>query len=655
MKIGVDYYPEQWDRTIWESDAELMAKTGVKTVRLAEYAWSWLEPKDGEFDFHLLDDAMRLFSRFGIQVMICVPVNRPPVWLYKEHPEIIRNGPDGKPLQTSIRSRRCINSPVFMTYAKRLTEQLVRRYGVDPNVCAWQIDNELEAYPCTCDECQSQFRAWLLDKYDSIENINAVFGASVWSGNYSDISQVELPAAYLLEWQNPALCLEYSRFCSDSLQKYIKELVITIKREAPKAKITTNTKFSENTPDFYKLFSELDFVSCDDQPPQGTSGGESACSRAFELDLMRCIKGKGFTVIEQLSGPSGNLLPMSPTTKPGQLSGHSLQAIAHGADSILHFRWRTAVTGAEMFRHGLIGHNNAPGRRFYEFSELCKAIEKLGVLDTTEIVADAAVIYSPDNERAFKIQPQSEGFSYMDQLRYFHAAFSRYGANVDVVPPNADLSGYKAVVAPAMFVYNKAAAENLYRYVINGGTLIMTNRSGVKDSNNNCIVDTLPTVFKELIGAEVAEYDPIGREEQTIADFAGNKFKCRQWCDILRLTTAKAYAEYQDNFYKCCPAVTMNRYCSGVAYYVGTVCEMDFYESFVSNIMRQTGIPRLKGLPEGVEVTTRTNGLDDFICFFNNSEESAVISLPKSMFSIIDSIGKDELDLKPFGFDIVRK
>ena len=183
----------------------------------------------------------------------------------------------------------------------------------------------------------------------------------------------------------------------------------------------------------------------------------------------------------------------------------------------------------------------------------------------------------------------------------------------------------------------------------------MTNRSGVKDSNNNCIMEILPTVYKELIGAEITECDPVGDKQQTIVDFAGNRFTCSCWCDILKLTTAKAYAEYNDGFYRCCPAVTMNKYCSGVVYYVGTVCDSDFYESFIGNVMRQTGIPRLKGLPAGVEVTTRTNGNDDFIFFFNNSEENVTINLPKPMYSILALEGRDRVDLRPYEMDIVRK
>ena len=329
--------------------------------------------------------------------------------------------------------------------------------------------------------------------------------------------------------------------------------------------------------------------------------------------------------------------------------------MAHGADTIMFFRWRTANKGAEMHWHGLIDHSNVIGRRFNEFAELCRLAPKLSVVETTELVSEIAILYSRDNDVAFDIQPQTEGFDYLEQLKCFYSAFSKYGVNVDIVSPDVDLSNYKAVIAPSMYVYDKKSAENIYRYVIKGGTLVLTARSGAKDQNNNCIMEPLPTVYREMIGAEIKEYDPIGREEQTIVDFAGNKYKCRQWCDILELGTARAYAEYKDCFYEGSPAVTMNRYCSGVAYYVGTVCHMDFYEKFAGNIMKQTGIPRLKDLPKGIEVTTRTNGLDGFIFFFNNSEEEADITLPKAMHSIIDDTDKEKITLKPFDMDIVRK
>ena len=656
MKIGVDYYPEQWDRSLWSKDAELMAKTGVKTVRLAEFAWSRLEPNEDEYDFSWLDEVISIFSHYGIEIILCTPTNCPPLWLYEKYPEIVQVGVDGKPLQIGIRGHRCINNQIFLEYAMKITEEMARHYADHPSVVAWQIDNELEAYPCCCEACRDDFRIWLIDKYDSIENINKAFGNSVWSGEYSSITQIQPPTAYPSAWQNPSLCMEFYRFTSEITVKYVKIISSIIRRYCPKAKITTNTWFCEHMPDFYKLFDELDFVSYDNYPPvKIPEDPEAFYSHAFHLDLMRGINEKNFWVMEQLSGATGSWAPMSASPKPNMIMGYALQAFAHGADTVVHFRWRTAVTGAEMHWHGILDHSNVPGRRFFEFAELCKIASKLEILKDTQLISGIAILYSPEAEYALKNQPQTEGYYYFEQLKYFHAAFAKYGANIDVVSPETDLSQYKIVVAPALYVNNKAATENLYRYVMNGGTLVLTNRSGVKDKNNNCIIDSLPTVFKELVGAEVTEYDPIGNSEQKIVDFSGNEFVCREWCDILKLNTAKAYAQYADGYYLCCPAVTVNEYCKGLTYYVGTVCKSDFYEKFASRLMKQNGIPRLRGLSKGVEVTTRTNGIDEYIFFFNNSEQNTVIGLPKPMYSIIDSMGKDKIELKPFGMDVVRK
>ena len=656
MRIGVDYYPEQWDKAMWEKDAETMARTGVKLIRIGEFSWSRIEPREGEFDFTWLDDVIGIFSAYAIGTILCTPTNCSPLWLYEKYPEIIQVGSDGVRIRTGIRGHRCINSPVFRTYAKRVTEQMIRHYSGKPAVAAWQIDNELEAYPCSCDVCKGKFRDWLLDKYNDLDGINKAFGNSVWSGEYSSITQIQPPTDYPQAWQNPALCLDWYRFRSDSAADFVRDTTLTIRLEDTKVPITTNAHLCRDNPDFYKLFDLLDFVSFDNYPPVNIPADpDEYYSHAFYLDLMRGIKDRNFCIMEQLSGPTGCWTPMSPAPRSGMIMGYALQAFVRGADTVLHFRWRTALTGAEMYWHGILDHSNTPNRRFLEFSDLCKKVAQLNILDNTYIVSDAAIIYSPEAEAAFRIQPQTEGFSYIKQLTAFHSALTKFGANIDVVPSNADLSRYKLVIAPSLHINKKESTENLYRYVINGGTLVLTARSGVKDEHNNCIMDTLPTVFKELIGADVAEYDPIGNGKRTIRDFAGNEYECSQWCDIMRLSTARAYAEYNDGEYRCMPSVTMNRYCNGVAYYVGTICRSDFYEDFVSNLMMQTGIPKLKGLPRGVEVTTRTNSRDEYICFFNNSEESAVIPLPKPMYSIISSIGKDKLELRPFEMDIVRK
>jgi beta-galactosidase len=614
-----------------------MASTGVKTVRFSGFSWSEIEPREGIFDFSWLDELISAFAHYGFEIIMCIPTERPPFWLYEKHPEIMQTDSDGK------KKSFCINSSVFLGYAERITDEMTRHCTSHPSVKIWNIVNETPVYGCCCDNCRDGFRKWLTDRYDTLENINKVFGNNMHSGNYSNINQVQLPLLSPENYRNPALCMEYYRYTHDITDNYIKNLSSIIKRQLPKTKITTNICFNENTPDFF--CSQTDYVSYYRSPvPENNHD-------TFELDLMRSIRGSNFIVTER---QNDELSLMSPTVKPGQIRGYALQTIAHGAETVINFRWRSPVSGAGMNHSGILDCSNIPKRVFFEFEELCKTVSKLNFVQTS-VISDIAILYSPESEYAFRVQPQSEGFSYREQIHRFYDAFSSYGANIDFVLPESDLSGYKIVVAPALYVNNKTTTENIYRFVINGGTFVMTNRSGVKGADNNCIMDTLPTVFKELIGAEVTESDPIGNTELEIVDFAGKKFICSKWCDVLQLHTARAYAEYSNNFYRGCPAITVNKYCKGIAYYVGTICGADFYEDFAGKLMHQNGIPKLKGLPDGVEVTTRTNGVDDYIFFFNNSDKNVSIRLPKAMYSIIDTTGKDTIDLKPFSIDVVRK
>ena len=325
------------------------------------------------------------------------------------------------------------------------------------------------------------------------------------------------------------------------------------------------------------------------------------------------------------------------------IKGYALQAFAHGADTVVHFRWRTADIGAEMHWHGLIDHSNVPGRRFAEFAELCKEAEALKDLRGTELRSDAAILFSAVSEAAFKLQPQTDGYNYMERIRLLHQAFARYGLNVDIIDEHADISGYKIVCAPELYITDKTVADKLCDFARNGGTVIMTARSGVKDEHNNCIMEQLPTVYRELVGCYVWEYDPIGRGTNSVRFTDGESFGCKQWCDILGTDTAEVIAQYDRDFYKGSAAVTVNRYGSGAAYYIGTVGERRMYEKLVKHILAETGIAYIADLPENVEVTTRTGNGAAARFIFNDSEEEKVFTLDG-----------EELRLAPFEMMIKR-
>lgn len=629
IKIGIDYYPEHWERSLWEEDVERMQALGVHVVRLAEFAWSRMEPRDGEFDFGWLDDAIEVLSRHGMKVILGTPTNSAPRWLYHEHPDTIRWGKDGKPTGLGIRGHRCTYSPTYRKYAGRIVEEMAKRYAGKPEVAGWQIDNELDSNHCACPACRQGFRDFLRKKYGTLDALNRAWGTDVWSGEYSDWDQIETLTApdCLPDWYNPAWLLDYERFAVWCTADYIAAQCDIIRRYDPDAVITTNSCFPADMPDFHQQSVSLTVAGYDNYPPLRLSADPDALeSNAFALDFVRGFKRKNFWILEQLGGPMGCWGPISPAMKPGMLEGYALQAVSHGADLLSFFRWRTSRTGAEMFCHGLLDHSNADNRRLRELDTLCRRLERLPELG--EVHSECAMLYSAEQEFSFKNQRQSEGFDYWTQLRLFHGACMELGVNLDVVHEDTPLDSYKVVIVPCHFVVNPGLAGRLEAFAAAGGTVVLTNRSGVKDKNGNCIVgDALPTVFRKLCGCHVTEYDPIGPVEQRISTARGGSYRITSWCDLLALDTAAPWARYQGRFYAGVPAVTCNQFGKGQAYYIGTVGEKSFYRTLLLEIFRDQQLEVLDTLPRGVESTVRSSKGGRYRFFFNNTMHSQRILL----------------------------
>lgn len=669
IQIGVDYYPEQWPEQMWEQDADRMKECGVKVVRMAEFAWSRMEPEEGIYDFEWLDRAVSVFADRRMQVVLCTPTCTPPLWAFEKYPEIIQTGPDGQRIAIGIRGHRCMNNPVYRTLCEKIIRQLVSRYRDNPAVIAYQIDNELEANHCRCQVCQESFQNWMRKKYRNVQEVNAVYGNSVWSGEYSSFSQVKPPMGDFIKWQNPSLTLDYNRYASESTVAYLEFQRTLIHSLDPDAWITTNSWLCENMPDFYDLFQNLDIVSYDNYPTTVLpESQEELYSHAFHLDLMRGIKQQNFWIMEQLSGAVGSWMPMSSSPEPGMIKGYALQAIAHGADTVVHFRWRTAVAGAEMYWHGILDHSDVPGRRYEEFRELCRIVDGLQEMDGSYVKNSVALLYSSDNEYGFKLQHQAEGMYYLEQLKSLHDGFTAIGVGVDIIDESADLSAYEIVLAPTMLITHEETEKALHEFAAQGGTILLTNRSGVKDSYNKCVMQPLPGIYRELVGARVREYNAPGSylgQLKLTDDVLRENYKksCRyypggeddekllrenavyrQWCDILEAETAQVLAEYGDRYYSGSAAVTRNCYGAGTVYYIGTVCDRMFYISLAKCMASEKRIFYYDNLPLGVEVTYRQKDEKLWRFVFNNTNKEQKVCLDSKTYW-----------MKPFEMKISRE
>ena len=621
MRIGVDYYPEHWDKALWQQDADLMRETGVELVRLAEFAWCRLEPREGVFDFSWLDEAVEVFASRGIGVVLCTPTCTPPLWLYEKYPEAIQTGSDGRRIAIGVRGHRDMNNPVFLTFVDRIVEEMTRHYAGNPAVIAWQIDNELERNTCFCEVCTGKFRAWMQEKYGTLENLNRAYGNIVWSGEYSDWSQVKPPfGQYLAARYNPSLMLDFYRFTSRSAIDFNNRQARIIRRNCPGLPVTTNTWFLDNMPDFYELFQDMDFVAADNYPTtQIPSDPETCYTHAFHMDVMRGVKRAPFWVMEELAGCMGCWLPMTRMPEPGMIKGYALQAFAHGADTMVMFRWRTATTGAEMHWHGLIDHSNVPGRRFEEFADLCRTAREIKHIQGAKNKADVAILFSFESDHAFKVQPQTNDYYYFEQLQRLHLAFMSCGLNVDIIGQHEPLEGYRIVCAPEMYVTNETTVRHLHDFAAKGGTVILTTRSGVKDKNNNCIMAPLPTVYRDMAGAYVTEYNPIGGDTVEVRFADGTLCRGKQWCDVMQAETAEVIASYASEYFAGSPAILRNTYGQGTVYYIATVGQQELYDHLIRSVVESAGVPFAEGLPPQVELTTRTGKDAEYRFIFNNA------------------------------------
>jgi beta-galactosidase len=645
-RFGVDYYPEHWPRGRWERDAQLMQEAGINTVRMAEFAWSLLEPSDGVYDFQWLDDALEILSHHGIQAILGTPTASPPPWLMALLPSAYRVRLSRQRAQYGGRREYCPSHDGFIERCRSVVSEMAAHYAEHPAVIGWQIDNEFSKL-CYCAHCHSSFREWLREKYGSLEPLNRAWGTAFWSHVYTDWDQIPLPEddGYFPTYgPNPALDLDYRRFSSDAVVRFQEAQLDILRRLCPTQFITHNTGFGLDVLNFFDIARPLDFISLDHYPRSFeplTTVVEPA-QAAFFFDRIRGLKRKNYWMTEAQAGPGGwRTLGMAP--RPGELRLWSYQAIAHGADAMIYFRWRTALFGAEQYWHGVLDHDGQPRRRYREIHQVGRELQHIGKrILGAETRAQVAILLSYDSLYAFQNQPNHPDFSYLKLVSGLHAAMQRRNISVDVVAPTDDLDQYRLVLAPALYVVDQAGADNLQRFVSGGGTLLLTARSGVKDTHNNVVEMPLPGLLSAISGATVDEYDvlPTGTTVPLALDLPGNNEECRQgqaqlWCDVLTPSTGTVIATYQSQYYSGRAAATLNQYGQGQVLYLGTLGDAALLDTISGWLLQASAVRPVLETPQGVEAAQRWRDDTCLLFLLNHTDIDQEVVLPTPSLDLL--------------------
>ena len=652
MLYGGDYNPNQWPRGIWTEDMRMFREAHINSASINIFSWAKIQPSENVFDFSELDAIIDMLSKENYDIVLATATAAMPAWMWKKYPEIGRVDYDGRLHRFGQRHNACPNSLVYQKFAAQIARKLAERYGKNPHVTCWHINNEYGGY-CYCEKCEKAFRVWLKDKYKTIEAVNTAWNMDFWSHRVYEWDEIVVPNALGDGMSNgkceySGLYLDYSRFMSDSLLGNYKMERDEI-RPFTEAVITTNFMGEYKLLDYFKWAKELDIVSWDNYPAYDTPWSRVAMTH----DLMRGLKGEPFMLMEQTPSQQ-NWQPYNSLKKPGQMRAQSYQAVAHGADTIQFFQLRRSRGGCEKFHGAVIahcGHGNT--RVFREVAQLGKELEALGdSVIGAENTAQVAMIFDWENYWALEnISGPTKDMTYTGNVHRFYKTFYDRNIAVDMIPVDADFSKYKMVVAPVLYMVKEGMQEALEAYVANGGVLVTSFMSGIVDESDNVHLGGYPGPLRKLAGVWAEEIDALAPEQVNTIRFAdGTESEASFLCDILHLEGAESLADYTSNFYAGSPAVTKNAFGKGAVYYVGTRLTAEVMDKVLYAAAQEIGVTAVLEEATKLEITRRVKDGKVFTFVMNLTTED--LPMPKVFVGAVDVLSGEELAegrvFKPF-------
>lgn len=670
---GGDYNPDQWPEEVWHEDMRLMKLANCNAMSVSIFAWARLEPEEGRFDFSWLDKIMELLAKNGGYAVLATPSGARPAWMSHKYPEVLRVNAERRRILHGGRHNHCMTSPVYREKTQIINRQLADRYKDHPALLVWHISNEYGG-ECHCDLCQNSFREWLKRKYNNdLDALNQAWWSAFWSHTYQSWEQIESPSP-LGEMSLHGLSLDWRRYTSDQTVDFFKNEIVPLRELTPNVPVTTNFMGLYPGLNYPRFAKEVDVVSWDSYPVWHTTDSEwrLGAQIAFVQDQNRSMKGgKPFMLME--STPSNtNWQPVPKLKRPGMHRLSSLQAVAHGSDTVQYFQWRKSRGSAEKF-HGAVvdhvGHENT--RVFQDVAEVGATLKKLDDVIGTTVKPEVAIIYDWENRWAIEAM---EGLGRDRERRAYPATciqhylpFWSRGIPVDVIPEWADFSSYKLVVAPMLYMLLPGVAARLKDFVAQGGTVVCTYWSGIVDENDLSYLGGWPgDGLREVFGIWDEEIDTLTLAERNSVVFAdqnamglSGSYEARDYLSLIHAEGAQVLATYGSDFYAGRPALTVNNFGQGKAYYMASRNDERFLSDFYGKLAEELNLRQALPveLPEGVTAQVREGGDQQFVFVMNFNSEPATVSLAQNTYRDVDTgeTVSGQVELPAYGVRILQK
>ena len=662
---GGDYNPDQWPRDVWDEDMRLMKLANCNAMTVGIFSWVQLEPREGVFTFGWLDEIMDKLAANDAVAVLATPSASHPAWMAQKYPEVQRTNIEGVRQRYCGRVNFCLTSPVYREKAAIITEQLATRYKNHPALAVWHVHNEYGG-ACHCTLCQEAFRDWLRAKYKTLEELNHAWWTAFWGHTFTDWNQIVYGDTCMI-----GSTLDWKRFITDQTIACYKNEADILHRITPGVPVTTNTYWHFVDYDWRRWAPHLDVIAWDNYPMFHDRDDDLrvAVESSWLGDFYRCMKdGRPFMLME--STPSStNWMPVMKLKRPGLHQLSSLQAIAHGADTVQYFQWRNGRGGAEKFHGAVVDHDGRDDTRvFNDVAELGKVLQKIEPVLGTTVKAEVAIVF--DKETSWAIDavqgPRREQRDYFGTSVAHYRTFWKRSAPVDILHQDQDFTKYKLLIAPMVYLVRPHFGARVEKFVRAGGTFVSTYWSGIADENDLCFLGGFPGPLRKVLGIRSEELDVLYDDEAvTISMAKGNplglsgQYEAKIFCDLIHAEKAEVLATYKGEFYAGRPALTVNAVGKGRAYYMASRNDDRFMGDFYDALIKQLGLRRVLNtrLPKGVTAQCRTDGKRQFVFLMNFSRKKHTISLGKDKFAnlLTGEPAEGAIKLPPHGSTVLER
>ena len=666
MLHGGDYNPEQWldQPEVLEEDIRLFRKAHINCVSLGIFSWAKLEPEEGVYDFGWLDEIIDRLYANGIYTVLATPSGARPQWLAQKYPEVLRVRPDGLRNFYGHRQNHCYTSPLYREKVTQIDTRLAEHYANHPAMILWHISNEFGG-ECHCELCQAAFREWVQKKYGTLDKLNHAWWANFWSHTYTDWSQVHSPSP-VGETSVHGLDLDWRRFVTHQTVDFMKTEIAAVKAVNPDIPVTTNmmTMYTYEL-NYFAFRDALDVISWDNYPEWHNpymGNEEVAKDCAMTHDMMRSLQKKPFLLMECTPNAT-NWQGVSKLKKPGMHQLSVIEAVAHGADSGQYFQLRQSRGSCEKFHSAVISNTGTENTRtFREVTDIGAVLEQLSDrVYGSGTPAETAILFDTENKWALdKCQgPRNIGLDYFGNIRRNYSYFWKNGINVDIIDSTFDLSGYKLVIAPMLYLFRDGIQEKLRRFVRDGGTLVTTCFTGVvNDTDLSFLGEATDDKLSDVLGLGVEEVHSLYDCESNRTTWNGKSYSLKELCEICHPTTCETLAVYETDFYAGKPVLTKNQFGKGVAYHVSASADTDFFHALYAKLAAACDLTYAirTAVPDGVSLTWRQSDTEKLIFVQNFGDSAAAVQLDQPYENILSGeTVSGSLNIEKYGFAVLAK